>query len=372
MAAGARFHAMDEARDMARRNLPAMIFDYVDGTAGSGYSERANREALHAIRLRQRALCNVETRSIASSLFGRETGLPFSIAPMGFCNTVKPGADLLLAAFAARHRVPVCVSTAATTPLEKMIERAQGNAWFQLYYTRDQEAGEELVRRAEVSGYDTLVLTVDVPEVGRRPRELRHGFQLPFAMTPGQWIDSALHPRWSLAMAAGGMPRLANFDGSLAKFDRSASRAGADWEYLSRLRDRWKGKLVVKGVLDSEDALRIRQAGADAIQISSHGGRQMDSAPLPVHALTTIREAVGATYPLFFDSGVRTGEDIVKLHALGADFVFIGRPFLYAIAAAGKAGPDIAADILSKEISITLAMIGRTGMSGLDREVLAD
>ncbi len=349
---------VEDARRMARKRLPAMVFDYIDGAAGEGYGEAENRRALQEIELPTRVLRDVETRSIAGNLFSKETGIPFGIAPMGMCNLSAPGADLMLARLAKKHKIPVGVSTFSSTSLEKIIEHADGHAWFQLYYSAERSAAEHFVKRAEESGYDVLIFTVDVPELGKRPRELRRGFKIPFKMGVTQFLDCAFHPRWSLTSLFSGVPGPANFEGPLAGFNRTASRAGADWDYLKILRDLWKGKLVVKGVLNAEDALGLKNAGIDAVQVSSHGGRQLDSAPLPIRALPEIREAVGQDYPLFYDSGIRSGDDVVKAYRTGADFVFIGRPFQFAIAAAGERGLEEICEILSTDVSVALAMMG--------------
>ena len=201
---------------------------------------------------------------------------------------------------------------------------------------------------------------MDVPEVGRRPRELRRGFTMPFKIGPRQFIDFALHPRWSLSTLINGRPELANFGGEFGEFDRTSSRAGADWALLQRLRDRWSGKLVIKGVTSVEDAERLKSAGVDAIQVSSHGGRQLDSAVPAIHKLSEIRLALGNDFTLFYDSGIRSGEDVVKAYAVGADFVFLGRPLLFAMAAAGEAGLNKLVDVIDSETSIALAQLGLT------------
>lgn len=363
-------HSYADARMIAQRRLPWMVFDYIDGAAGEGHGEQVNLAALRDIRLRTRSLVNVEKRDVTVSLFGNEAGLPFGISPMGLCNLAGPGADMAFAGLAARHKVPVGVSTAASTPLEKIIAAAEGNAWFQLYFSGNEDASSKLMDRAAAAGYGTLVLTVDVPEVGRRPRELRRGFRMPFRIGPAQFIDFALHPRWSISTLMKGKPELANFGGSFGEFDRTSSRAGADWSLLDRIRDRWKGRLVVKGVLDAQDAVRMKKAGVDAVQVSSHGGRQLDSAPPPIAALRQIREAVGEGFPLFFDTGVRSGEDIVKAYAVGADFVLIGRAFSFAFAAGGDAGVQQMADCLKAETSIALAQLGLTRITDVNANTI--
>ncbi len=229
---------------------------------------------------------------------------------------------------------------------------------FQLYFSGDGTGTFKLVERAKVAGYEVLVLTLDVPEVGRRPRELRPGFKMPFRIGPRQFIDFTLHPRWSLTSLAHGKPQMANVLMDGYEFDRTESRARATWDTLARLREQWGGKLVVKGVLDVEDAVTLKAAGVDAIQVSSHGARQLDSAPSPFQMLPEIRKAVGSEFPIFYDSGLRSGEDAAKALINEADFVFFGRIMQFAIAAAGEAGLGRLWDVLSDELSITMAQIG--------------
>ena len=226
-------------------------------------------------------------------------------------------------------------------------------------------------RRAAAVGYTHLVLTADVPRVARRIRDLRNGFQVPFRLGVRQFCDFARHPRWSLATLANGAPRMMNFADAEpgAGFARDAVRA-ADWDFLDRLREQWRGKLIVKGVLSADDARRIKAAGADAVYVSNHGGRQLDSAPPAITRLPAIRAAVGADYPLIFDSGVRSGEDVVKALALGADFVMVGSPMLFAIAA-GTRGLESLLDVFAEEISVVLAQIGIPRVDEISDAVLA-
>lgn len=361
---GAALHSYDDARRIARRRLPWMVFDYIDGAAGNGVAEARNLAALQDIELQPRVLANVASRDLGVQVFEHAGKVPFGISPMGMCNLSGPGADIMLARIAAKHQVPVGVSTVASTSLETMIEEAEGHAWFQLYFSGDGSGTTKLVERAKAAGYKTLIMTLDVPEVGRRPRELRRGFKMPFKIGPMQFIDFALHPRWSISSLIAGAPDLANFQTPGFTFDRTESRAAADWDFLKRLRDQWDGNLVAKGVTDINDALRLKEEGVDAIQVSSHGGRQLDCTPPPILALKRIRDAIGPDYPLFYDTGVRSGEDVVKAYHMGADFVFFGRAMQFAIAAAGKDGLDQLWQLLADETSLTLAQIGRTTLPG--------
>lgn len=364
-------HCYDDARRIAKRRLPWMVFDYIDGTAGTGDGARRNRDAIQSIQLQPRVLNNVENRTIGAKLFDATTGLPFGIAPMGMCNLTAPTADRLLAGLAAKHKIPVGVSTVSSTSLEDMFRLSDGNAWFQLYISRSMETAERLIARAKAVGYETLVLTVDVPEVGRRPRELRRGFKMPFRIGPRQFVDFACHPGWALPQLIKGKPEMANFGGTFGEFDREESRAGADWDLLAKIREGWTGNLVLKGVLSDLDAVKAQKLGVDAIQVSSHGSRQLDSAPPAIHALSAIRQAVGPDFPLFYDSGIRSGEDIVKAYAKGANFVFAGRPFSFAIAAGGATGLRQMSDVLAQEVSITLAQLGLRKLDEITSSVFA-
>jgi len=365
----------EDARLRARRVLPRLVFDYIDGAAGQETGEAANRLALRAINLQPRILRDVRQRSLDTELFGQQMGLPFGIAPMGMCNLSWPDADLMLARLAAREKVPHGVSTVASTSMERVWETSEGQAWFQLYYSGDGAGTIKLVERAKAVGYQTLVITVDVPEVGRRPRELKQGFKMPFRIGPKTFTDFALHPRWSLTSLVRGAPSLGNFGPADQKrgfvFDRTESRAGADWRFLDQLREQWSGNLVVKGVLDPRDAAELKDRGADAVQVSSHGGRQLEGGVCPVVALPKIRQAVGRDFPVFFDSGLRSGEDVLKVLALGADFAFLGRPLQFAMAARQERGLAEYWDSVKSELSIAMAMTGLTAVSEASSDILA-
>jgi isopentenyl diphosphate isomerase/L-lactate dehydrogenase-like FMN-dependent dehydrogenase len=361
-----------DAYELARRRLPRLIFDFIDGAAGQGLASGRNRSAFGDIGLMPRVLVDPGEPSLQTEFLGRTYGTPFGIAPMGMCDLAWPGTDHAFARLAAQKGFPVCVSTASSTPLERMVELAEGQAWFQLYVTGSTETALHFVERAHAAGYRELVLTVDVPRLGRRPRDLRNGFRTPFRFTASGILDFATHPRWSLGTLMAGIPRMANYDAlpQSGGYDRQAARKGADWAFLQQLRDLWKGRLIVKGVLSSDDALRIRTLGCDALWISNHGGRQLESAPATAAILPEMRRVLPREFPLIVDGGVTCGEDIVKALALGADFVMLGRPFLYASAAVGPEGPQRFAKTLADEIIVTLAQIGGDRVAGIDSSVL--
>ena len=351
--------SFDDFQKSAKRRLPKLLFEYIDGAASDGSGEVDNREIIRKLRLKTKALINVEQRSLNHKVFRIPSKLPVGIAPMGMVQMAGVGADEALARVAAKYEIPVGVSTAASMSLEKYAEYSQGYAWFQLYYMADKVELEKLLSRVISAGYKTLIFTVDVPEVGFRPNEIQNGLTMPFKLGPKQIVDFAMHPNWSLKTLIHGAPKFGNFTDTNS-FNRNASRAGADWEFLRYLRDRWPNKLVIKGVLNIDDAINMKGMGVDGIYVSSHGGRQLASAPHPIEMLPKIREALGKNVQIFYDSGLRTGEDLVKAYALGADFAFMGRPWSLAYAANNRHGIDNYISYLCKEASVAMAMIGRT------------
>ena len=367
-----KLFSADDARLIAKRRLPRMIFDFVDGATGLETTPVRNRAGFEDIQFQPRVLRNVSKRSTSTSLFGQDFSVPFGVCPMGMCNAVHPDADKFLATAAQTRNMPVVLSAAGSTSLEDMRNLAGSNAWFQLYASPNMDETREMVLRAKAAGYQHLVLTVDVPQVSRRVRDLKNGFQMPFKMGLKQFLDCALHPRWAIHTALRGAPRPVNFESKDGKaFDRTASRAGADWGFLAELRKLWTGTLIVKGVTSVEDAVRIRDAGVDGLWVSNHGGRQLDSAPSAIKVLPKIRHGVGPDFPILFDSGVLDAEDIIKALIQGADFVMMGRPLLFAIGADGANGLADFLDEVSEGISTTMAQIGVCSIGELGPENLA-
>ncbi|MFZ1816199.1 MAG: alpha-hydroxy acid oxidase [Rhizobiaceae bacterium] len=354
-----KIFATEDARNIASFRLPRLVYDFIEGAAGREIASIRNCQRFDELMLQSRVMSVSGKRSLETSFLGNTFGLPFGVAPMGMCDLAWPGADRYLGEMARLHDVPVCLSSAASSSIEQMRNWAEHNAWFQLYVGKSTDYSMQLVKRAANAGYETLVLTVDVPQVSRRTRDLRNGFSVPFSMGFKQFVDFALHPRWSLATLVNGVPGPANYAaGEDEKFDRHGNREGANWDFLEKLRLAWKGKLIVKGITSPTDAIRIRSMGIDAVYVSNHGGRQLDSAPPAIDLLPTIREAVGPTYPLIFDSGIRNGEDVVKALALGANFVMIGRPWLYALGAEGIVGLNALFTAFAGDISNVMAQLG--------------
>ncbi len=368
--AGARVYSTDDARRLARRRLPKLVFDYIDGAAGDESGAGRNRSDLSAVQLMPRALRANPKRSLVTKFLGREFRLPFGVAPMGLCNLARPGADQMISEVTGEFNAPHCLSAAASSTLEDVHGWAGDRAWFQLYISANVDQSLAMVERARQANYDVLVFTVDVPEVARRRRDMRNGFKVPFRIGPRQFVDFALKPAWSLPMLFNGPPSPRNFEVEGGAFDRLATRAWPDWDFLDLLREKWPGKLIVKGVLNPEDALRVQKSGADAVWVSNHGGRQLESAPSTISMLPIIREQVGPDFPLIVDSGLRSGEDIARVLASGADFAMMGRPMLYAVAGAGKQGLREYFELISSELDVVMAQLGVEDIEGLQKEVV--
>ena len=370
-----KIFSIKDARELSRKRLPKLVFDFIDGASGDEKLAEINSIALDQIRLEPKVLRNVEKRSLKKKVLGYEFNFPFGFAPMGMTNLSWPGADSMLAAESARNNIPTCVSMASTTTLEKMYELSEGHSWMQLYIFQDENFVMELLERAKNTGYEVAILTVDVPVLSRRTRDDKNGFSYPFKIGPKQFFDFATHPTWSLSTLISGIPKPMNYVTSKSGdgiFKRKESRGSTDWNTLKRVRDKWKGKLIIKGVMSPDDAIKIKEAGADAIQVSNHGGRQLDSATAAINMLPLIRKSVGSNFPLIFDSGIRSGSDIVRALAFGADYAMIGRPVMYAMGADGKKGLRRIVEIIKEEVSTTLGLVGLNDINEVTSEIVIE
>ncbi len=370
-----KIFSIKDAIELSRRRLPKLVFDFIDGASGDEKLAEINSIALDQIRLEPKVLRNIEKRSLKKKVLGHEFNFPFGFAPMGMTNLSWPRADSMLAAESARNNIPTCVSMASTTTLEKMYELSEGHSWMQLYIFQDENFVMELLERAKNTGYEVVILTVDVPVLSRRTRDDKNGFSYPFKIGLKQFFDFATHPTWSLSTLMSGIPKPMNYVTSKSGdgiFKRKESRGSTDWNTLKRVRDKWKGKLIVKGVMSPDDAIKIKEAGADAIQVSNHGGRQLDSATAAINMLPLIRKSVGSNFPLIFDSGIRSGSDIVRALAFGADYAMIGRPVMYAMGADGKKGLRRIVEIIKEEVSTTLGLVGLNDINEVTSEIVIE
>ena len=371
--------SIDDLRDRARRRIPRVIFDFMDGGAGHEGGLRHNTAAFDAIRLRPRALVNTEVVATETGLLGRRWAAPIGIAPIGLTNLIWPGGDESVARTAAEMGLPYTLSTAGTTSIERIGEIAPGS-WFQLYVAKSEAVVDDLIVRADNAGFEALVVTVDVPRPSRRLRDLRNGFQLPLRPTPSLVMDIASRPRWALETLRHGVPRFASIERyappkssaqSLAACMSSQSSARLDWGVVKEIRRQWPRRLILKGIQSAEDAVRAREEGADAIVVSNHGGRQVEGAMATIDSLIEVRAAVGPDFTVILDSGIRSGEHVAKALACGADFVLVGRAAMYGLAAGGKAGVRHALQLLIDELAIAMAHLGVTTPSALNEAHVA-
>jgi len=361
---------VEDYRKLAARRLPRMVFDYLDGGAEGERGLARNLGAFANVRFRPRRLVDVSRRDLSIELFGRRQNLPLVVAPTGLNGALWPDGDVLLAQAAAAAGIPFVLSTAATTTIEDVADRAGGDLWFQLYVVQRLLA-EALTKRALAAGYKTLVLTVDVPVNGKRERDLRNGFAIPFRPSARSVLGAARRPAWLLRQVRHGLPQLANFGDAGRKGDVNAQAAlmkrqmdaSFAWDDLDALRQSWPHILVVKGICRVEDAKRCEALGVDAVVLSNHGGRQLDDTSAP---LALMRGTAGQlSRPVLIDSGIRRGADVVKSVALGASAVMLGRATLYGLAARGGAGVAHVLDILRAKIDTTLALLGCSSVAAL-------
>ena len=372
---------LDDLRRMARRKLPRIAFDFIEGGADDELCLVRNRQAFERYRLLPRYLRDVSQRDQSVTLFSHRYASPIGISPTGLAGLFRPDADLMLAAAAREANVPFLLSSAANASLEDAMPVAPEHVWFQMYCTSDARINDDLVQRARAAGVRVLVVSVDVPVNSNRERNKRNGFSRPFRMTPGVVLDALGHPAWVLRyLRTGGIPMMRNWM-PYAPAGASAAEVAdlygtltpapmVSWDHLRRIRQAWDGPLVVKGLLHPEDAREAMQVGADGLIVSNHGGRQLDVAPSPLEMLPLIRAAVGERVPLLLDSGVRRGSDIVIARCLGADSAIFGRPTLYGVAVAGQAGAARALQLMRQEVDMVMTQIGCHSFQALHKGYL--
>lgn len=361
-----RFPTLADLRRAAQRRIPAYLWDYLEGGTGNESARHRAEEALDRLCMMPRALCPAPQPELSTTLFGQRYDAPFGIAPVGMGGAVWPDAEHLLARVAARAGIPYCLSTVAAATPESVGPDSGTSGWFQLYAPATGELRRDILDRARRAGFGVLVFTVDVPVLSRRPRELRQRLENPMRLTPRILAQSAMRPAWAWQMLGRPIPAPRLFDkyaaGTVAapgdKHIGLTMRTVPDRAYLDALRAEWDGPLVIKGVLDPESVPGYLDAGADGIWVSSHGGRQFEAAPAPLDMLPAIRAATPADIPVIFDTGLRSGTDILRAHALGADFTMLGRSFFWGLGAAGSAGAEHVVHVLRQELVTDMAQLG--------------
>jgi L-lactate dehydrogenase (cytochrome) len=364
----ARCHDVADLRRAARRLIPRPVFDYVDGGSDEEVSLDGNVAAFRRWRFVPQALRDVSAVDTAGRVLGHPVPLPLVLAPAGFTGVMYPGGEIVAARAAARHGLPYTLSTMATTSIADLATAAPGDLWFQLYILSDAGLTRELVDRAAACGYRVLVVTVDTVVAGRRVRDVRNGLTIPPELSARTVASIGAHPAYWLRMLRSPAITFANLPigGSMTIVDTAMLfNPGISWDDIAALRERWAGKLIIKGPLGAADARRAAEAGADGVQLSNHGGRQLDRAIAPIDLLPAVRDAVGQDLTVLVDSGVRHGADIATAIALGADAAAIGRAYLYGLMAAGGPGVDKALDLLAGQFRRTLQLLGVTSAAEL-------
>ncbi len=360
----ARYPALSDLRTRAQKRIPKFVWEYLDSATGQERTKARNRQKLDEILFEPSILHGELSPDLTTSFLGQTYDVPVGIAPVGMSGLIWPGAEQTLAQAAVSANMPYTLSTVATQTPEDLAPHIGQNGWFQLYPPRDEGIRKDLLKRVKSAGFTTLVLTVDVPTASRRERQVRSGLTTPPKLTPRLLAQLALRPAWALATARLGMPRMKLIDDYAGQVSGLSSTAHAgyllrtspDWAYVQWLRDNWEGAFVVKGVLRSEDCARLEVMGVDALWLSNHAGRQFDAAPAPIEVLPKIRAATAL--PLIVDSGFETGLDILRALSLGANFVMMGRPFHYALAALGSKGPAHLVDILKQDLKANMGQLG--------------
>ena len=368
---------IEDLRRGARRHLPRAVFDYIDGAAEDELTLRRNQAAFKRLTFRPRVLVDVSQVDQSTTVLGQRLESPLILAPTGLCGMAAYRGEVLAARAAVRSGSIFTLSTMSAVSIEDVAREAPGRHWFQLYVWRDRDLTRSLVERAHAAGYTALVLTVDVPVLGQRERDLRNGATIPPRVTLRNALDSAQKLGWLWRMARNPWIDFANVKDAvrgsqggafaLGRYVNEQFDASVDWDDLAWFRSLWPGPMAIKGIMTGEDARRAAEAGVDAVIVSNHGGRQLDGLPAAIDALPEVADAVRGRAELILDGGVRRGSDVVKALALGARACMIGRPYLYGLGAGGQAGAERTISILRAEIARTLALLGRPTLADLDR-----
>lgn len=371
-------NSIADLRELARRRVPKAFFEYVDRGSYDELTLARNREDFVALKLRQRVLTDVSQQSLATTILGAPAALPLALAPTGMAGFIRGDGEILAARAAEAAGVPFCLSTVSICSIEDVRAATRAPFWFQLYVLRDRGYTNELIDRAAAAGCPALMMTVDIPVGALRRRDAKNGLTVPPRLTLRNALDIASKPGWAWGLATARRREFGNLAAAVARakgvhfsqWVQTQVDSSLTWDDLARVRERWKGKLIVKGILDPQDAQRAVECGADALVVSNHGGRQLDGTCSSISALPKVAEAVQARCEVLLDSGIRSGQDILKALALGASATLCGRAWLYGLGALGQRGVATALDIISRELAVSMALAGRSDVRTVDRSVL--
>ena len=368
-----------DLKKLARRRVPKMFFDYADSGAWTESTYRANESDFAKIKLRQRVLVDMTDRSLATTMIGQNVAMPVALSPTGLAGMQHADGEILAAQAAEEFGVPFTLSTMSICSIEDVAAATKKPFWFQLYVMKDRDFVRNLIERAKAAGCSALVLTLDLQILGQRHKDLRNGLSAPPKFTPKHIWQMMTRPQWCLGMMGTQRRTFRNIAGhakgvsdlsSLSSWTAEQFDPKLNWDDVEWIKNLWGGPLILKGILDEEDALMAAKTGADAIIVSNHGGRQLDGAPSSIAMLPRIVDTVGDKVEIHLDGGIRSGQDVLKAIALGAKGTYIGRPFLYGLGAMGKAGVTKALDIIAREADVTMALCGKRRISDVDSSIL--
>ncbi len=368
-----------DLQQLAARRVPRMFYDYADSGSWTESTYRANESDFQKLLLRQRVAVNMENRSTRTTMAGVDVAMPVAIAPTGLTGMQHADGEILAARAAEKFGIPFTLSTMSICSIEDIAANTKAPFWFQLYWMRDRDFMDRLMDRAKAAGCSALMITLDLQVMGQRHKDLKNGLTAPPKPTLANILNLMMKPRWCLGMAGTRRHGFGNLIGhakgvsdmsSLGTWTREQFDPKLDWNDIEWIKKRWGGKLILKGVMDIEDARLAADSGADALVVSNHGGRQLDGAPSSIAALPTIADEVGSRIEVWMDGGIRSGQDVLKAWALGARGTLIGRAFLYGLGAMGEEGVSKCLEIIHKELDVTMAFCGHTDIHKVDRKIL--
>ena len=370
---------VEDLRRLAQKRVPRMFYDYADSGSWTESTYRANEADFARIKLRQRVAVDMRNRSSATTMIGQKVAMPVALAPTGLTGMQHADGEILAARAAMAFGVPFTLSTMSICSIEDVAEHAGRGFWFQLYMMKDREFMSRLIGRAKAAGCSALVLTLDLQILGQRHKDLINGLSAPPKLTVKNMLNIATKPRWALGMLRTSRRGFGNIVGHVSGVDDMSSLStwtaqqfdpALDWDAVQWVKQQWGGPLIIKGILDVADARLAAQSGADALVVSNHGGRQLDGAPSSIRVLPEIVDAVGSQIEIHLDGGVRSGQDVLRARALGAQAVYIGRPFLYGLGAMGQAGVTKALQLIHHELDVTMALCGHRDIEQVNREII--